>query len=160
MPASVAEAIFGKFNPHYTFPEGHAVAFTAYQMAWLRRYHTLEFFVALFNEQAMGFWDLETLKRDARWLGLRVAHPDVNRSSLLCTAEGDDTLRLGLTFVKGVTTAWVKRCCGGEQPRRSPTCRTCWPGRDSRERPWRIWPEPVPWTRWPAAPTGGAYCGR
>ena len=33
---------------------------------------------------------------------LRIAHPDVNRSQLLCTAEGDDTLRLGLTFVKGI----------------------------------------------------------
>ncbi len=50
----------------------------------------------------MGFWDLDTLKQDARRLELRVAHPDVNRSELLCTAEGDDTLRLGLTFVKGV----------------------------------------------------------
>ena len=85
------------------FPEGHALAFafTAYQMAWLRHYHPLEFFVALFNEQPMGFWDLDTLKQDARRLGLRVAHPDVNRSELLCVAEGDDTLRLGLTFVKG-----------------------------------------------------------
>ena len=102
--AETAEVIFGKFNPHYMFPEGHAVAFafTAYQMAWLRRYHPLEFFVALFNEQPMGFWDPDTLKQDARRLGLRVAHPDVNMSELLCTAEGDDTLRLGLTFVKGV----------------------------------------------------------
>ena len=50
----------------------------------------------------MGFWDLDTLKQDARRLGLRVAHPDVNRSELLCAAEGEDTLRLGLTFVKGV----------------------------------------------------------
>ena len=58
VPASVAETIFGKFNPHYMFPEGHALAFafTAYQMGWLRRYHPLEFFVALFNEQPMGFW--------------------------------------------------------------------------------------------------------
>ena len=104
VPAETAEVIFGKFNPHYMFPEGHAVAFafTAYQMAWLRRYHPLEFFVALFNEQPMGFWDLDTLKQDARRQGLRVAHPDVNRSDLLCTAEGDDVLRLGLTFVKGV----------------------------------------------------------
>ena len=101
----VAETIFAKFNPHYMFPEGHALAFafTAYQMAWLRRYYPLEFYVALFNQQPMGFWDLDTLKQDARRLGLRVAHPDVNRSELLCTAEGDDTLRLGLTFVKGVS---------------------------------------------------------
>ena len=104
VPEPVAEAVFGKFNPHYMFPEGHALAFafTAYQMAWLRHYHPLEFFVALFNEQPMGFWDLDTLKQDARRLGLRVAHPDVNRSELLCAAEGDATLRLGLTFVKGV----------------------------------------------------------
>ncbi len=104
VPESVAETIFGKFNPHYMFPEGHALAFafTAYQMAWLRRYHPLEFFVALFNQQPMGFWDLDTLKQDARRLRLRVAHPDVNRSDLLCTAEGTDTLRLGLTFVKGI----------------------------------------------------------
>ena len=104
VPEPVAEAVFGKFNPHYMFPEGHALAFafTAYQMAWLRRYHPLEFFVALFNEQPMGFWDLDTLKQDARRLGLRVAHPDVNRSELLCTPEGEETLLLGLTFVKGV----------------------------------------------------------
>ena len=104
VPEIVAEAVFGKFNPHYMFPDGHALAFafTAYQMAWLRRYHPLEFFVALFNEQPMGFWDLDTLKQDARRLGLRVAHPDVNRSELLCAAEGADTLRLGLTFVKAV----------------------------------------------------------
>ena len=104
VPEPVAEAVFGKFNPHYMFPEGHALAFafTAYQMAWLRRYHPLEFFVALFNEQPMGFWDLDTLKQDARRLGLRIAHPDVNRSELLCAAEGEDTLRLGLTFLKGM----------------------------------------------------------
>ena len=104
VPEPAAETIFSKFNPHYMFPEGHALAFafTAYQMAWLRRYHALEFFVALFNQQPMGFWDLDTLKQDARRLRLRVAHPDVNRSHLLCTAEGEDTLRLGLTFVKGI----------------------------------------------------------
>ena len=78
-------------------PEGRALAFafTAYQMAWLRRYHPLEFYVTLFNEQPMGFWDLDTLKQDA----LRVAHPGVNRSGAMCTAEGDDTLRLGLSLV-------------------------------------------------------------
>ena len=119
--SETAERIFGKFNPHYMFPEGHALAFafTAYQMAWLRRYHPLEFYVALFNEQPMGFWDLDTLKQDARRLGLRVAHPCVNRSELLCIAEGSDTLRLGLTFVKGVDrrlgeTLLNSRQSGGE----------------------------------------------
>ena len=104
VPAAAAERVFGKFNPHYMFPEGHALAFafTAYQMAWLRRYQPLEFYVALFNDQPMGFWDLDTLKQDARRLGLRVLYPCVNRSELECTAEGADGLRLGLGLVKGI----------------------------------------------------------
>lgn len=121
VPEEVAERIFGKFNPHYMFPEGHALAFafTAYQMAWLRRYRPLEFYVALFNEQPMGFWDLDTLKQDARRLGLRVAHPCVNRSGVLCQAEGIDVLRLGLAFVKGVDrrlgeSVLAARAAGGE----------------------------------------------
>ena len=99
------------------FPEGHALAFafTAYQMAWLRRYHPLEFYVALFNEQPMGFWDLDTLKQDARRLGLRVAHPCVNRSELRCRAEGNDTLRLGFTFVKGVDRRLGETLLGARQ---------------------------------------------
>ena len=106
-PAEVAERIFANFNPYYMFPEGYALAFafTAYQMAWLRRYHPLEFYVALFNEQPMGFWGMDTLKQDARRLGLRVAHPCVNRSVAMCTAEDGDTLRLGLSLVKGVDLA-------------------------------------------------------
>ena len=108
---ATARRIYGKFNPHYMFPEGHALAFafTAFQMAWLRHYYPLEFFVGLFNQQPMGFWDLETLKEDARRLNLRVLHPDVNRSDARCTAEGADALRLGLTSVKGVDSRLAER---------------------------------------------------
>ena len=108
---AAAQRIYGKFNPHYMFPEGHALAFafTAFQMAWLRHYWPLEFFVGLFNQQPMGFWDLETLKEDARRLNLRILHPDVNRSSAKCTAEGADGLRLGLTSVKGVDSRLAER---------------------------------------------------
>ena len=49
--------IFQKVNGQYMFPESHSHAFaiTAYQAAWLKRYHPLEFFVALMNNQPMGF---------------------------------------------------------------------------------------------------------
>ena len=52
------------------FPESHSHAFavTAYQAAWLKRYHPVEFFVALMNNQPMGFYPMETLKQDARRL--------------------------------------------------------------------------------------------
>ena len=65
--------------------------------------------MGLFNQQPMGFWDVETLKEDARRLNLRVLHPDVNRSDARCTAEGADALRLGLTSVKGVDSRLAER---------------------------------------------------
>jgi error-prone DNA polymerase len=86
---AAAEAIFKKFNGQYMFPESHAFAFgvTAYQAAWLKLRYPLEFFVAIFNQQPMGFYNLETLKEDARRHGVRVLNPDVNRSRAKCTIE-------------------------------------------------------------------------
>jgi len=98
-----ATTIFRKFNGHYMFPEAHAVAFgvTAYQLAWLKFYYPLEFMVALFNQQPMGFWGLETLKEDAKHHGLAVLNPDVNESLDKCTIEGG-AIRLGLLNVANV----------------------------------------------------------
>ena len=64
---AAAKRIFAKINGHYMFPESHSHAFavTAYQAAWLKRYHPVEFFTALMNNQPMGFYPLETLKQDA-----------------------------------------------------------------------------------------------
>ena len=64
VPEDAARRIFEKFSGHYMFPESHAFAFgvTAYHMAWLKHYYPLEFYAALFNQQPMGFYNLETLK--------------------------------------------------------------------------------------------------
>ena len=95
--------IFKKFNGQYMFPESHAFAFgvTAYQMAYLKHYYPLEFFVGLFNQQPMGFYNLETLKEDARRLGIRVLNPDANLSDAKCIIE-DGSIRLGFERVKSV----------------------------------------------------------
>ena len=83
VPEPVAQKIFKKFNGHYMFPESHAFAFgvTAYHMSWLKHYYPLEFFVGIFNQQPMGFYNLETLKEDARRYGVTVLNPDINASS-------------------------------------------------------------------------------
>jgi error-prone DNA polymerase len=95
--------IFGRMNGHYMFPESHAFAFgvTAYQASWLKCYYPLEFFVGLFNEQPMGFYNLETLKEDAKRHEVRILHPDINRSTERCVIE-DEAIRLGLVHVRGV----------------------------------------------------------
>ncbi len=86
---SAAETIFKKFNGLYMFPESHAFAFgvTAYQASWLKHYYPLEFFVAIFNQQPMGFYSLETLKEDARRHGIKVLNPDINKSQAKCIIE-------------------------------------------------------------------------
>ncbi len=86
----------------FGFPKSHAAAFAllAYQSAWLRHYYPTEYYVALFNNQPMGFYSLDALGRDARRNGIKIRLPDVNCSEVICTAEEND-LRVGLGFVRG-----------------------------------------------------------
>ena len=88
------------------FPESHAFAFgvTAYQASWLKYYYPLEFFVAIFNQQPMGFYNLETLKEDAKRHGIKVLNPDINKSLAKCTIE-DGAVRLGFLNVTGLGEA-------------------------------------------------------
>ncbi|MFC1976934.1 OB-fold nucleic acid binding domain-containing protein [Chloroflexota bacterium] len=101
-----AEKIFKKFNGLYMFPESHAFAFgvTAYQASWLKYHYPLEFFTAIFNQQPMGFYNLETLKEDSRRQGIRVLNPDINISKAKCVIEGN-ALRLGFLHVTGLGEA-------------------------------------------------------
>ena len=106
VPLETAEKIFGKFHGEFQFPEAHAFAFgvTAYQAAWLKFYYPLEFFVGLFNQQPMGFYNLETLKEDAKRHGVDVLNPDANLSGEKSVIEGA-ALRLGVRHVRGVQKA-------------------------------------------------------
>ena len=98
-----AQRIFKKFNGHYMFPESHAFAFgaTAYHMAWLKYYYPLEFYVAIFNQQPMGFYNTETLKEDAKRHGITVLNPDINHSREKCIIR-NESLLLGLRYVRGM----------------------------------------------------------
>jgi error-prone DNA polymerase len=113
-----AERIFKKFNGLYMFPESHAFAFgvTAYQAAWLKLYHPLEFFVGIFNQQPMGFYNLETLKEDAKRHGVRVLNPDINLSNAHCIIE-DKAIRLGFLNVMGLGEASAKAIREGREKR-------------------------------------------
>ena len=105
VPEETALKIFGKINGHYMFPESHSHAFaiTAYQAAWLKAYHPLEFFVALMNNQPMGFYPIETIKQDARRFGVPFRNPCVNRSDTRCVPDSG-AVRLGLEIIKDVGT--------------------------------------------------------
>jgi error-prone DNA polymerase len=85
----------------FGFPKSHAAAFglLAYQSAWLRYYHPVEYYTGLFNNQPMGFYSLDALGRDAARHGVDIRLPDINGSDIYCTVEGG-CIRVGLGFIR------------------------------------------------------------
>ncbi len=111
VPEATAEKVFTQVIAfsEFGFPKSHAAAFglLAYQSAWLRHYHPVEYYTGLFNNQPMGFYSLDALGRDAQRNGVAVRLPDVNRSDVWCTVEPGEprghapgSLRVGLGFVR------------------------------------------------------------
>jgi len=108
VPEATAEKVFTQVIAfsEFGFPKSHAAAFglLAYQSAWLRHYHPVEYYVGLFNNQPMGFYSLDVLSRDAQRNHVEIRPPDVNASDVWCTVEprghAPGALRVGLGFVR------------------------------------------------------------
>jgi error-prone DNA polymerase len=88
----------------YGFPESHAISFAliAYASCWLKVHRAPEFYASLLNNQPMGFYSPATLVLDARRHGVRIRPASVLHSEWLCTIGEDDSLRLGLCYVRGL----------------------------------------------------------
>jgi len=103
VPEATAEKVFGQVIAfsEFGFPKSHAAAFglLAYQSAWLRHYHPVEYYVSLFNNQPMGFYSIDALGRDAMRHGLEMRLPDVNKSDVWCSVEAG-AVRIGLGFIR------------------------------------------------------------
>jgi error-prone DNA polymerase len=118
--AKTAGAIYDKILAFssFGFPKSHAAAMavTAFQVAWLKRYYPAEFYCALLNEQPMGFYSPEVIANDARRNGIEIRGVDVNRSAVECLIEdvppaesGKPSVRLGYRYVKGLAEASYQR---------------------------------------------------
>ena len=88
----------------YGFPESHAISFAilAYASCWLKVHRAPEFYAGLLNNQPMGFYSPATLVLDAQRRDVRVRPVNVQESDWFCTVEKDDSLRLGLCYVRGM----------------------------------------------------------
>jgi len=73
----------------YGFCRSHAAAFarTAYETAWLKLNHPVEFGCGLLNNQPMGFYHPSVLVEDLKRHGVKVLQVDVNRSDVRCLPE-------------------------------------------------------------------------
>jgi error-prone DNA polymerase len=88
----------------YGFPESHAASFAllAYASAYLKVHYPGAFYVALLNNQPMGFYHPASLVKDAQRRGVRFHPIDVQESDWLCRVEEDGAIRLGFMYVNGL----------------------------------------------------------
>jgi len=102
-----AEAVFEQVKGfgEYGFPESHAASFAllVYASAWIKLHYPAAFLAGLLNSQPMGFYAPAQLVRDAQNHGVTVLPVDVNHSAWDSTIEGERTVRLGFSQVRGVS---------------------------------------------------------
>src|SRR5258708_1313307 len=91
VPVEVADMLFAAVQGFavYGFCRSHAAAFarTAYETAWLKLNHAVEFGCGLLNNQPMGFYHPSVLGEDLKRHGVVVLPVDVNRSDVRCLPE-------------------------------------------------------------------------
>ncbi|MGH2379296.1 MAG: DNA polymerase III subunit alpha, partial [Candidatus Limnocylindria bacterium] len=91
VPEETANAIFAQVAAfaEFGFCKSHAAAFalTAYHTAHLKLYYPAEFYVALLNNQPMGFYSPAVIAGDAKRHGVRILPVDVNASMAKATVE-------------------------------------------------------------------------
>jgi error-prone DNA polymerase len=107
VPREVADQLFNAVQGFavYGFCRSHAAAFarTAYETAWLKVYHPVEFGCGLLNNQPMGFYHPSVLVEDLKRHGVKVLPVDINRSDARCLPEqvGDArAMRIGFNYVR------------------------------------------------------------
>jgi DNA polymerase-3 subunit alpha len=101
----VAEHIFKKIEyfAGYAFNRSHSAAYAllAYQTAYLKANHPVEFMTALLSSERENTEKIAQYVEEARRMGIVVRPPDVQRSSARFTVE-DGAIRFGLLAIKNV----------------------------------------------------------
>jgi DNA polymerase III subunit alpha len=107
IPAAKANQIFDLLEKFagYGFNKSHAAAYAmvAYQTAYLKGNHPVEFLCAMMTNDMADTAKLGQYIGEARAMGIEVLPPDVNESQVVfAPAQGGSVIRFGLAAVKGV----------------------------------------------------------
>ncbi|MBI5167780.1 MAG: DNA polymerase III subunit alpha [candidate division NC10 bacterium] len=106
-----AERIFDQMTPFagYAFNKSHAAAYAliAYQTAYLKAHHPVEFMAALLTSEMADTDKIVKYIEECRQMGIRVLPPDVNESGSSFRVVGEK-IRFGLVAVKNVGEAAIE----------------------------------------------------
>ena len=99
------DAVFNAFEPfeRYGFNKAHATCYglIAYQTAYLKANYTVEYMTSVLTAFRDNAEKVAAAVAECRRMGIEVRTPDVHRSGLEFTVEGD-AIRFGLLAVKNV----------------------------------------------------------
>jgi DNA polymerase-3 subunit alpha len=113
IPAAKANQIFDLLEKFagYGFNKSHAAAYAivAYQTAYLKANHPVEFFCAMMTNDMANTEKLSEYIAEAREFGIEVLQPDVNESEIFfAPAREGKAIRFGLVAIKNVGEAAVE----------------------------------------------------
>ena len=109
----------------YAFNKAHSTgyALVAFQTAWMKTYHPVEFMAALMTFEMSSTDKVAEYREECNGMGITIEPPDINRSAFEFIAEGGDrrAIRFGLGAIKGVGSKAVsaivdERNRGGDYP--------------------------------------------
>ncbi|HWA24653.1 MAG TPA: error-prone DNA polymerase [Lacunisphaera sp.] len=103
----------------YGFPESHAFSFglLAYVSTWLKVHRPAAFYAGLLNNQPMGFYSPATLVQDGRRHGLKTLPVCVAHSDWPCSVAAEGVMRIGLSYIKGLSEARTRQMLAERQAR-------------------------------------------
>jgi DNA polymerase III subunit alpha len=113
IPADKANHIFDLLEKFagYGFNKSHAAAYSivAYQTAYLKANHPVEFYCAMMTNDMSDTAKLSEYIAEAAGMGTEVLPPDINESrAQFAPARGGKVIRFGLEAIKGVGGAAVE----------------------------------------------------
>ncbi len=105
--AATANTVFDALEKFagYGFNKSHAAAYAivAYQTAYLKAHHPVEFLSAMMTNDMNDTTKLAVLIDEAKVLGVEVLPPDLNESQVVfAPAQGGKVIRFGMAAIKGV----------------------------------------------------------
>ena len=111
--AATANTVFDLLEKFagYGFNKSHAAAYAivAYQTAYLKAHHPVEFLSAMMTNDMGDTAKLGILIDEAKVLGVEVLPPDLNESQVVfAPAQGGKVIRFGMAAIKGVGEVAVK----------------------------------------------------
>ncbi len=104
-PKAKAEELWSLILPfgRYGFNKSHSVVYAllAYRTAWMKTHYPVEFMAATLTASSSKSDDVAKYVASCKEMRISILQPDVNRSGLYFSPEGD-AIRFGLGAVKGV----------------------------------------------------------